>query len=106
MSALYRPRVLLAAWDSHSARMENTRSDYAWPRVYEFRFVVLLRGERRDGEEAQIEWRGWIRRVPDISELGGEIGVEQVAFRTLEELPAIVRMLMRGEGRAGAPGEE
>jgi hypothetical protein len=74
--------------------MEKQPHEEAPLRVFEFRFVVLLRGEGAERDAPGTLWRGWIQRVPDISELGAAAVVDQVAFKGLDEIPRIVRSLM------------
>ena len=74
--------------------MENTPHEEPALQVFEFRFVVLLRGEGPGRDSPRTLWRGWIQRVPDVSELGAPAAVEQVAFKGLHEIPGIVRSLM------------
>ena len=74
--------------------MGNTPHEASPLRVFEFRFVVLLRGEGAERDSPATLWRGWIQRVPDVSELAAPAAVEQVAFKGLDEIPRIVRALM------------
>lgn len=73
---------------------ETTLNERRWPRVFEFRFVVVLRGEGSEQGRPPAEWRGWIRRVPDVQERDAGAGEQQVAFACIEDIPRIVRHLM------------
>lgn len=76
--------------------MEKIPRDRPWPLVCEFRFVVLLRGEPRDRAGTQAQWRGWITRVPDATELASGFEPQPIAFGTIDELPGIIRSVMQG----------
>lgn len=61
------------------------------------RFIFTYRQEKADGPMSPEEWRGWVARVPDAEQGGQGAAPTQKWFRSLEELPGILRSMLGGE---------
>jgi len=63
-------------------------------RAHSARFIFTYRREKSDGPIGEEEWRGWVARVPNTGEDRPLSKPEQKWFRSLDELPGLLRAML------------